>query len=299
MARPPRPHPLRWAAMLAAAVGFAALVVGCGHQPQDGVAPGGSAGDGTGSAADPSAQLDGRRFESTAITGRDLVAGSTVTIGFDDTRVSIDAGCNGMGGTARWDGDVLSVRDLGMTDMACEQPLMDQDAWMADWIVGGVRVAVLGDGITLTADDVVLTLTDRAVLHPDRPLVGTEWILDGILVNHSGGDAADGAVSSVPEGLEVVLRVQHDRLDVFDGLTWLGTPAGEPGEPITIGAGTVTVPEPLGGDAIGCEGGGDDCVVDVSVLGHDFTYTISEDRLTIYGTGPHASDGLAFRASDG
>src|SRR5690606_5306551 len=57
-------------------------------------------------------QLAGRTFLSTAATGRDLVPGSTLTLSFEDGNVGANAGCNHMGGTPVWDGEMLTLPEM-------------------------------------------------------------------------------------------------------------------------------------------------------------------------------------------
>lgn len=236
-------------------------------------------------------QLAGRTFLSTAATGWDLVPGSTLTLSFEDGNVGANAGCNHMGGTPVWDGEMLTLPEMFMTEMACEQPLMDQERWLADLLAGGVTVALSGSELTVTGGGVTLDLLDRTVADPDRPLAGTTWTLDGIV----SGSGDSGSVSSAPLDLTVTLRVGADQLDVSNGLTWMSAPLAA-GQDLSASAGTVRVAEGLSADGLGCEGGATDCFVDVSVLGSDFDYEISADRLTVSGVGPTEGHGLMFRA---
>ena len=62
-------------------------------------------------------------------------------------------------------------------------------------------------------------MQDREVADPDRPIEGTNWILDGIRT----GDA----VSSVPAGVTASIRIADGQIAVNDGCN--------------VGSGTVTV----------------------------------------------------------
>lgn len=275
---------------MAAPLLVAALALaGCG-------APGDAAGPSTAdSAADAPLpdMLAGRTFLSTSATGRELAPGSRVTLSFgDDGSVGANAGCNHLGGAPAWDGDVLTVPEMYMTEMACEQPLMDQERWLADLLTAGATVALSGNDLTLAGGGVTLDLVDRTVADPDRPLAGTTWTLDGIV----SGTGDSGAVSSAPQDFTVTLRVGQDRLDVFNGLTWMSAPLAAD-QDLSASSGTVRVAGALGGDGIGCEGGGTGCFVDVSVLGSDFDYAIVAGSLTVSGTGPTGGTGLMFRAA--
>lgn len=140
-------------------------------------------------------RLDGHEFVSTAVAGHELVAGTRVRLTFDADRLGAHAGCNQLGGTWSIDDDALVVpNDMVMTEMACDPPaLMDQDTWLASFLTSRPDAALDGDTLTLTADEVRITLLDREVADPDRPLEGTTWVAEGLVE----GDA----VSSVPDGV--------------------------------------------------------------------------------------------------
>lgn len=194
-------------------VGTFLLVAACsggagGGAPTPG--PSGSPPDGTGARG-----LDGRTFLSTGIEGFILVAGNRVRIAFQDGRVSASGGCNSMSGPYALDGGRLIVRGLATTEMACDPPLMAQDTWLAD-LLDGATVALDGDVLTLAKGGVVLTLEDREVADPDRPLIGTRWVLDGLV----SGDA----VSSIPAGVTAALTFSDGRVDVEAGCNQGGGP---------------------------------------------------------------------------
>jgi len=183
----------------------AALLVGaCGGgssaspQAPASPAPGGS----------PRAGLDDRTFLSTAIEGRALVAGSRVRLSFQGDRLGASAGCNSMSGSYAIDGGRLVARQLATTEMGCEAPLMEQDQWLGS-LLDGATITLDGDTLSLAKDGVRLTLLDREVADPDRPLIGTRWILDGLI--------SGGSVSSVAAGVTAVLTFSNGRVDVEAG----------------------------------------------------------------------------------
>lgn len=185
------------AAVLAATVALAA----CGGTP---AAPSASAD----ASADPPAGLEGRTFLSAASTGRVLVAGSQVRITFQGGSVSISAGCNSMSGAYRVVDGRLQIDQMAMTEMGCAEPLMAQDAWIAAF-VAGAGIGLDGDTLTLGKGGDTLTLVDRVVADPDRPLLGTRWVVDGIV--------SGGAVGSLPQGVTAALTFSDGRVDVEAG----------------------------------------------------------------------------------
>jgi heat shock protein HslJ len=152
--------------------------------------------------------LDGRTFLSTGIEGRILVAGSQIRIAFQDGQISASGGCNSMSGPYRIDGDHLVAGSLATTEMGCDEPLMAQDTWLAD-LLAGATIALDGDSLVLAKGGVRLTLDDRKIADPDRPLLGTRWVVDGLI----SGDA----VSSVPAGVTAALTFSDGRVEVEAG----------------------------------------------------------------------------------
>jgi heat shock protein HslJ len=152
--------------------------------------------------------LAGRVFLSTAITGRTLVPDSRVRLSFDAGQISANAGCNTMGGPVAIDGGRLVVGPLGMTEMACDPALMEQDRWLAGFL-DGATIELDGATLRLANGGVVLTLLDREVADPDRPLEGTRWVVDGLVT----GDA----VSSMPAGVVAALTFAEGQVLVEGG----------------------------------------------------------------------------------
>ncbi len=188
------------------------------------LAVGGCAGGSAGSPK-PGPTLEGRTFLSTAVEGRALVAGTTVRVSFAGGSISVGAGCNSMGGTYRVEGGRLNVGALSMTEMACDQPLMAQDAWLANLLTDGPEITLDGDSLILAGGGVRLGLVDREVTDPDRPLTGIRWVLDGIV----SGDT----VSSVPVGVTAAITIANGRVEVEAG-------CNTGGGPVEVADGTLT-----------------------------------------------------------
>ena len=99
------------------------------------------------------AELDGREFVSSEVEGRELAAGSVIRLTFTGEELGIAAGCNSMGGAYAITDGVLTVSQLFTTEMACEEQLMEQDAWLAEFLSalsGEVAYAIEGDQLALT-----------------------------------------------------------------------------------------------------------------------------------------------------
>lgn len=158
--------------------------------------------------ASPSGSLDGRTFLSTGITGHVLVPGSQVRLTFDNGTLGASAGCNSMSGAYQVVDGRLQVGQMATTEMGCAAPLMAQDQWLAGFL-GGAGLILDGNALTLTKDGAVLALTDRVAADPDRPLLGTRWVVDGLV--------AGAAVSSVPAGVTASLAFTDGRVDVEAG----------------------------------------------------------------------------------
>ncbi|MGE3588776.1 MAG: META domain-containing protein [Ilumatobacteraceae bacterium] len=173
----------------------------------------------------PSPQLDGRSFLSTGSSGFEIVAGTVIRLGFDDGNVSASAGCNQMGGAYTITDGRLHVESVSMTEMACEQPLMDQDSRLIEMLTSDPALTLGGDELTLTSDTASITFLDREVADPDRPLESTRWVVDTII----DGDAA----SSIPMGAVASITITDGRAGVEAGCN-TGSATVE------IGDGTIT-----------------------------------------------------------
>ncbi len=149
--------------------------------------------------------LEGRTFVGDDVFVDDqpypLVKGSQLRLSFGDQNIGAQAGCNSMGGDASWAGGVLAVdgKTLVMTEMGCNEALMQQDTWFADVLTSKPTLSQSGSTLTITTGGTVIMLTDEELAVPDASLTGTLWRLDSIVT----GDT----VSSVPSGVESTLQL--------------------------------------------------------------------------------------------
>lgn len=120
------------------------------------------------------AELAGRTFVSVQVEGDQIPGGGPLTVGFDGSQISTFAGCNHGSGTADLaDGRITT--QLAMTMMACAPPVGDSDAWVSKFFEDRPTWTLSGDDLTLRTDAAIVTLRDKKVVDPDRPLTGTTW----------------------------------------------------------------------------------------------------------------------------
>ena len=221
--------------------------------------------------------LAGRTFLFTGATGRDLAPGSTVRLSFEETRVGATAGCNQMNGEYEIVDGALKVGPMAMTEMACEQPLMDQDAWLASFL-DGASATLDGDTLTLTKDGTALALQDEEVANPDRPLEGTNWVVTGVV----SGDA----VSSVPADAHAGLRFDASTVAVQTGCNSGSGGYQSTDSTITFGPIAMTLKSCTDEGIAALE------QAVTSVLQGEASYTIDADTLTI----TNGTNGLVLTA---
>jgi len=223
--------------------------------------------------------LDGRSFVSTDVAGHQLVAGSQVRLAFDGDQLRASGGCNSMSGPFAFEGRILEVSDMASTMMACEPDLMAQDEWLSGFLTSGPIVDLDDDTLTLGAGSVAITLVDETVADPARPLVGTMWVLDGIV--------ATEAVSSVPTDVDPpTLQMAEDgQAAVFTGCNRGGASVGTNGATLSFG--------PMRMTKMACPGSAQAVETSVlTVLSDDVTFAIDGDQLTL----TRGDQGLVYRA---
>jgi heat shock protein HslJ len=185
-------------------------------------------------------ELSGREFISESLAGRELVPGTEIRLRFRETELSATAGCNGMSGDYDFDADVLVVSRLGMTEIGCEPSLHAQDEWLAGFLQSSPKAELAEPRLTLTSPAATLTLLDREIKSPDRALVGTHWVGNGVGDGNGvsfgdGWDAAtiafgaDGTVETFSgcqrgSGMFTALETTID----FAELTYDGAPCTNP-----------------------------------------------------------------------
>jgi len=108
--------------------------------------------------------LDGHTFMATSVSGAELAPTGTLVLAFADGRVAITGGCNGMSASYEIDESILATGDdFEQTVMACDQPLMVQDAWVAELVSGRPILTLAGDDLTLSAGGVTVQFARQPV----------------------------------------------------------------------------------------------------------------------------------------
>jgi heat shock protein HslJ len=136
-----------------------------------------------------------------------LVDESELRISFDaEGTLSAGAGCNNMFGATDpevLDGGRIQVDQIGSTEMACAEDLMEQERWFADLLTAGLswRYVDTSREIVLEGDGVVIRLLDEELARPEAPLEETVWRSDSMIRND--------VVSNAPEDIAASL-VFHD-----------------------------------------------------------------------------------------
>jgi heat shock protein HslJ len=149
--------------------------------------------------------LAGQGFESTEVTGYDLVEGTTIKLGFETDTLGAQAGCNSQSGGYSIADGALDVSAMASTMMACDEALMDQDAWLAEFLTSSPEISLDGDTLTLTGSDATISLEAVAA----TPLEGTTWVLTGTV--------ATEAISSLPPDAEATLTITDGQAAIQTG----------------------------------------------------------------------------------
>jgi len=183
---------------LATAVLVSTAVTACGQATTGDAGPAGRAGQGD----EAGAELRDRTFVSTAVTEagrpRPLAPGTRVSLRFTgDGRLLADAGCNTMSGIASIGGGRLEVADLATTELGCDPPRHEQDAWLAALLGARPSWRLDGDTLVLASGGTELRLSDREVAEPDAALEGTTWLVDTIVDAQAAASAPAGSSASV------------------------------------------------------------------------------------------------------
>lgn len=231
-------------------------------------------------AAEQDSELNGRTFVSVAVDGEPIPGGGPLTVAFTDGQISTFAGCNHGSGAVDLAGGRVLTR-LASTMMACPPPVGDADAWVDRLFEAQPSWTLSGDTLTLRGPATTVTLRDRKVVDPDRPLVGTSWRVDTLLT----GQAAMTSVALEQARPGLTLR-PDGTVTGWTGCNTFYARADIAGPTVTFG------PPNLSGPA--CDGELGDIERSVlRALTGTVTASVDADRLTMTGAG---GDAMVLRA---
>jgi heat shock protein HslJ len=147
--------------------------------------------------------LRGRTFLSTAVTEngqvKPLVPGTRIRLSFGEEgrRIGANAGCNHIGGDARVENGRLVAGDMAMTAMGCDGGRSEQDDWLVKFLTGTPTVRISGAELVLANNTTEIRLLDRTVADPDRPLIGTRWVVESVIDRDTASSIPQGAVAQL------------------------------------------------------------------------------------------------------
>jgi heat shock protein HslJ len=221
--------------------------------------------------------LAGLEFSSVATTGFTLATDTTITLTFDYSALSFDAGCNNHSAPYTLCDGRLCASDFRVTAIGCDPILQAQDEWMAAFFGSSPRLSRQGPRLTLAGADASLEFIESSLLDPDRPLTGRTWTIDTLI-------AADQARSV---SLEPTISFQtNGSLQVFTTCT-TGSGVYAAGEPTLAIIDMEYIEKP-------CDASGDASIDEPirRVLGDgDLLFEIDAARLSI----TRGSEGLQAR----
>ncbi|MFI9502882.1 META domain-containing protein [Nocardia sp. NPDC052566] len=123
----------------------------------------------------------GHTYISTQVDGPPIPGGGPLTLTFTTDRVTANAGCNTHSGSATFDGDVLRVSGVASTLIGCPGELQGSDEWITGLLQSAPTWKLDGSTLTLRGNNVTVTLLDKKVAQPDKPLTGTNWMVTELI----------------------------------------------------------------------------------------------------------------------
>lgn len=176
-------------------------------------------------------ELDGQSFVATEVSGSyTLVPDTTITLAFEGGSLTASAGCNNMAGRYTLLGGKLTAPQLASTMMACDEALMKQDTWFAQFLASGPTYTLAGDTLTLTngADTVVLGPAPSGA----EVLQSTGWkVSDTVTINSQAN-----TTTAVDSTLNAWMRFKGDEVAFNNSCNLGGGPAQVGDDTITFGA---------------------------------------------------------------
>ncbi|WP_225727443.1 MULTISPECIES: META domain-containing protein [unclassified Nocardia] len=131
--------------------------------------------------ANPEPTPMGRTFVSTGVDGTPIPGGGPLTVTFKDGRISASAGCNTHSGAVALDDHKVHVTGLASTLMACPGDRDGADEWLSGLLNSHPSWRLDNATLVLKTDNRTITLLDKKVAAPDKPLQGTTWIVTALI----------------------------------------------------------------------------------------------------------------------
>jgi heat shock protein HslJ len=208
-----------------------------------------------------------------------IVDDHPITLTIEGAAVGGTAACNSYGGRLTVTDGRLQIRDLGMTAMGCDEPLMAAEAAYTAALNAVELIGGDGGELVLSGPNVELRFSALAP-PPTAEIVDTTWVLETLFV---------GDVASAVLGERATLELHSD--GTFSGSTGCRSFSGDWHE-----QGQQIVAPSWGMD-------GRECPADltqqdghvVSVIGDGFVATVTRDLLTLTDPG---GVGLVYRAEE-
>jgi heat shock protein HslJ len=235
------------------------------------------------SASTPNGEdLQGRTFISTEVTGTPIPGGGPLTVEFvEPDRISMTAGCNRGNSTVDLSGGTVVTGPIATTMMACVGDTAGADAWMTSLFEADPAWTLDGDTLTLTTSDTSVTLLDKKVATPDRPITGTTWVVDQ-LISPSAVTTSVALETAAP----TLLIGEDGSVSGSTGCNRMTGTAQVAGDKVTFG--------PLATTRMACEP--DIAEIEravLNVLSGETTFTVDGDRARVMQAD---GDGLGLRA---
>jgi len=159
----------------------------------------------------PVESLTGKTFNSTEVTGHELVSGTEITISFGPGALTASAGCNSIRGAFEFADDVLTLGKAAGTLLGCPGDRQKQDEWLTDLLTRGVEVSGRDQELMLKTDRVSILMKEGSAPGSPPPVIGTTWELNSY--------DADGTAVSMKPGVRLpfVQFRDDDSMKLFDG----------------------------------------------------------------------------------
>ncbi|WP_430333401.1 META domain-containing protein [Rhodococcus sp. ACT016] len=133
-------------------------------------------------AASPADAMWGRTFLSTSVTGSTIPGGGPLEVAFPERdHIAMSAGCNRGVSSVDLAGGTVKTGPIATTMMACPGDSAGADKWMTSLFEAQPAWTLAEDILTLSSADVTVTLADKKTAEPDRPVIGTTWVVESLM----------------------------------------------------------------------------------------------------------------------